>query len=105
MVFGLTPGPGRWRGRPVEKTGGKQWHLNPANQAIPRTAQELLDGEAQELTRRCIELAKQGNLIALRLCLERLIPVRRELPLSLSLPKVEGTADLAEAMFRRRAYS
>ena len=53
----------------------------------------------------CIELAKQGNLIALRLCLERLIPVRRELPLSLSFPKVEGAADLAEAMFRRRAYS
>ena len=60
---------------------------------------------ARKLTRRCIELAKQGNLIALRLCLERLIPVRRELPLSLSLPKVEGTADLGEAMFRRRAYS
>jgi hypothetical protein len=63
-----------------------------------RAAQELLDGEAQELTRRCIELAKEGNPLALKLCLERLIPTARERPLSLKLPRVKGPADLPKAL-------
>ena len=63
-----------------------------------RAAQELLDGEAQELTRRCIELAKEGNPLALKLCLERLIPTARERPLSLKLPRVKGAADLPKAL-------
>jgi len=81
------------------KSGNPQGRPKGALNQTTRAAQELLDGEAPELTRRCIELAKQGNLIALRLCLERLIPVLRELPLSLSLPKVEGAADLAGRCF------
>jgi hypothetical protein len=32
----------------------------------------ILDGEAQALTRKAIELAKAGDTMALRLCLERL---------------------------------
>lgn len=63
-----------------------------------RAAQALLDGEAEELTRRCIELAKEGNPLALKLCLERLIPVRRERYLSLPIPKVEGADDLPQTM-------
>jgi uncharacterized protein DUF5681 len=30
----------------------------------------LLDGEAEEITRKVIELAKKGDLVAIRLCLE-----------------------------------
>ena len=63
-----------------------------------RAAQELLYGEAQELTRRCIELAKEGNPLALKLCLERLIPTARERPLRLKLPRVKGAADLPKAL-------
>jgi hypothetical protein len=64
-----------------------------------RAAQELLDGEVQELTRKCIELAKEGNVVALRLCLERIIPPRKDRPMSLKkLPKVEGAADIPKVM-------
>lgn len=37
-------------------------------------SQTLLDGEAEALTRKAVELAKEGNPVALRLCLERLLP-------------------------------
>lgn len=57
-------------------------------------AQELLDGEAQTLTKKAVELAKTGNVLALRLCLERLIPPRKDRPISLKLPKLEGVADI-----------
>lgn len=37
-------------------------------------SQTLPDGEAEALTRKVVELAKDGNLAALRHCLERLLP-------------------------------
>jgi hypothetical protein len=41
-------------------------------------AEALLDGEAETLTRKAIEEAKAGNMIALRLCLERIVPPRKD---------------------------
>jgi hypothetical protein len=61
-------------------------------------AQKLLDGEAQEITRKAVELAKEGNPIALRLCLERVLPPRKDRPITLKLPKVEGAADVIKAL-------
>jgi len=63
-----------------------------------RSAQELLDGEAQALTRKVVELARGGNVVALRLCLERLIPPRKDRPINLKLPKVGGVGDIPEAL-------
>ncbi len=63
-----------------------------------RATQELLDGEAQALTRKVVELAKAGNVVALRLCLERLLPPRKDRPISLELPKLEGVADIPKAL-------
>ncbi len=37
-------------------------------------ALELLDGEAEALTRKAVELALEGDTTALRLCLERMAP-------------------------------
>jgi hypothetical protein len=34
----------------------------------------LLDGEAQGLTRRAIEAALAGDMLAMKLCLERVLP-------------------------------
>ena len=61
-------------------------------------AQTLLDGEAETLTRKVIELAKAGDMTALRLCLERIVPPRRERPINLALPPLTNAADGPEAM-------
>jgi hypothetical protein len=61
-------------------------------------AQELLDGEAQALTRKAVELAQDGNVMALRLCLERLVPPRKERPINLQLPQVAGVGDIPKAL-------
>ena len=68
--------------------------LNKATMA----AQKLLDGEAQTITQKAVDLAKEGNPVALRLCLERLLPPRKDRPVALSLPKVEGAADIPKAL-------
>ena len=60
--------------------------------------QALLDEEAEALTRKVVELAKEGNPVALRLCLERLLLPRKDRPINFTLPKVEKAADLPKAL-------
>jgi hypothetical protein len=50
----------------------------------------LLDGEAETLTRKAIELAKAGDLAALRVCLDRIAPPRKDRPVLFELPPVRG---------------
>lgn len=88
-------------------TGKKQvgqWHKgqsgNPAGR--PHGArnkstllvQALLDGEAEALGRKIIEMAFAGDITALRLCLERILPPRRDMLLRLDLPTIETAADI-----------
>jgi hypothetical protein len=57
----------------------------------------LLDGEGEALTRKAIDLAKGGDLTAMRLCLERIIPARKDRPVSFRMPPIESAADAARA--------
>ena len=38
----------------------------------------LLDGEGEEITRKAIELAKDGDMGAIRVCMDRIAPPRRQ---------------------------
>lgn len=60
--------------------------------------QALLDGQAEALTQKAIKLAIDGDLTALRLCLERIVPPRKDTPISISLPKIETSADTVKAL-------
>ncbi len=62
-----------------------------------RAAEALLDGEAEAVTRRAIELALAGDPTALRLCLERIAPPRRDAPVAFDLPPMDSAADAARA--------
>jgi hypothetical protein len=57
-------------------------------------AQALLDGEAEALTRKAVDLALEGDLTALRLCLERVVPPRKDAPVKVKLPTIGSAADL-----------
>lgn len=58
----------------------------------------MLDGEAEALTRKAIDMALQGDGSALRLCLERLAPPRKDAPLRFDLPPMEGAQSAASTM-------
>jgi hypothetical protein len=58
----------------------------------------LLEGEAEQLTRKAIEMAAAGDIHALRLCLERLIAPRRERPIHLALPAARSAQQIAAAL-------
>ena len=82
--------PGR-SGNPNGRPSGSR---NAATLAIDA----LLDGEAETLTRKAIELAKTGDMQALKLCMDRIVPPRRDRPVMFTLPRMEGPADAATAM-------
>lgn len=58
---------------------------------------ELLEGEAEALSRKAVEMALQGDTTALRLCLERLAPPRKHAPVSFPLPQMSTARDAAQA--------
>jgi len=61
-------------------------------------AEALLDGEAEALTRKAVEMALAGDGTALRLCLDRIIPPRRERPVRFKMPALQSSADAVAAM-------
>ncbi|WP_417729140.1 DUF5681 domain-containing protein [Roseovarius sp.] len=64
-----------------------------ATQAI----QELLDKDGEALTRKAVEMALAGDTTALRLCLERIAPARKDAPVKFDLPPMESAQDATEA--------
>jgi len=58
---------------------------------------EMLDGEAEAIGRKAVEMALAGDGSALRLCLERIAPPRRDAPVTLKLPPMKSARDAAGA--------
>jgi hypothetical protein len=86
---------GRWKsgqsGNPAGRPRGSRSRVTQAVEA-------LLEGEAELLTRKAVELALAGDTTALRLCLERLAPPVRERPLEIELPPIASAKDLPRAV-------
>jgi hypothetical protein len=55
----------------------------------------LLDGQAQTLTQKAIDLALTGDMAALRICLDRILPARKDRPVNFELPPIESAQDAA----------
>ena len=62
-----------------------------------RAVLALLDGEAEALTRQAVTMALDGDATALRLCLERIAPPRRDAPVTFALPPMQSARDAAQA--------
>ena len=82
---------------------GKFRQGNPGRPAGSRhkyvlAIQGLLDGEAEALGRKAIELAMEGDTVALRLCLERIVPAKRDTPVQFDLPTVNCASEAAQAV-------
>jgi Family of unknown function (DUF5681) len=84
------------RGRPFRKgaSGNPAGKPPGARNRTTLAVQELLNGEAEKLTHRCIELALRGDSTALRIVFERLAPAPRDRPLQLDLPPAESAREI-----------
>jgi hypothetical protein len=83
------------RGKPFEpgNSGRPKGSRNKATLAL----EALLDGEAEALTRKAIEMALDCDTTAMRLVMDRILPPRKDRPLLFALPKLETPADAVKA--------
>ncbi len=67
------------RGRPFApgQSGNPNGRPKGARGKATMIAEALLDGEAEKLTRKVIEMALDGSEPCLRLCMERILPPKR----------------------------
>ena len=82
-------------GNPAGKPKGTKNHST-------RLAQRLLDGEEEALVRKIIELAKDGDMQALKVCFDRLIPPikAQAAPVQIDLSEALSMVDIGSAFIK-----
>jgi len=80
-------------GQSGNPAGRPQGSRNKATLAM----EALMDGQAETITQKAIDLALEGDTTALRLCLERILPPRKSRPVNITLPEVKTAEGVAEA--------
>jgi hypothetical protein len=84
----------KWeKGQSGNPAGKKPGTRHRATLAI----EQLLDGEGEALTRKAIELAIDGDLTAIKLCLDRICPPRKSRLINISLPAVDTGEGVSQA--------
>lgn len=82
-------GPGQ-SGNPAGRPKGSR---NRATIAL----EKILDGDAESILRKAVEMAQDGNPTSLRLYLDRVLPPRKDRPITFDLPPIVTTDDLPKA--------
>ncbi|WBL78804.1 DUF5681 domain-containing protein [Bradyrhizobium xenonodulans] len=85
------------RGRRFQKgqSGNPSGRPRGARNATTLALEVLLDGQATALTQKAINLALDGDMVALRLCLDRILPPRKDRPVTFTLPEIKSAQDAA----------
>ncbi|MDP2296699.1 MAG: DUF5681 domain-containing protein [Pseudolabrys sp.] len=85
------------RGKPFPKgvSGNPEGRPIGSRNKVTLAVESLLDGEAEVLTRKAIELAKGGDIAALRLCFDRILSPRKDRPVSFALPAISSPKEAA----------
>ena len=79
------------------QSGNPQGKPKGTRHRVTMAAEILLEGEAEAITRKAIELAKAGDGPALRLCMDRVYPARKDRPVRFRLPPLEKVGDAVAA--------
>lgn len=59
--------------------------------------ENVLAGDAEAVARRAIDMAKDGDVAAIRMCMDRLLPPRRSDAVAFELPPLDTAADTVAA--------
>ena len=79
------------------RSGNPAGRPKGARHATTLAIEALLDGEAEAITRKAIDAAKAGDMVAIRLVLDRICPLRKTRPIHIELPSIVGVSDVAGA--------
>jgi hypothetical protein len=83
------------RGRPFQ--AGNPGRPKGSRNATTLALESLLDGQAEALTQKAIRLALDGDMTAIRICLDRIFPPRKDRPVTFTLSPISCASDAAKA--------
>lgn len=86
---------GKTPGRPFRP--GNPGRPKGARHKVTLAVEALLQGEHEKLTRVAIDKALEGDTVALRLCLDRIAPPRKDAPVHFVMPEVKDADGVAAA--------
>jgi hypothetical protein len=84
------------RGRPFQP--GNPGRPPGARNRTTRLVEHLVDGEAEKIARKLIELATGGNVRCLEIALDRIAPKRSGRPIDFQLPEIKNLNDVVRTM-------
>jgi hypothetical protein len=84
------------QGRPFQKgqSGNPKGRPKGSRNKTTLIAQALIDGQAEALVKKAVQLALEGDLTCLRICLERLVPQKKDAPIEIDLPDISTVANI-----------
>jgi len=85
------------RGSDGKFASGNPGKPKGARHVATRAIEALLEGQGKALTQKAVNMALEGDTAALRLCLERIAPPRKDAPVSFDLPDINTASDAADA--------
>jgi len=87
MSLNMVKNNGKWqKGTSGNPTGRPRGSRNKAKVIL----ESIFAGEAEEVGRRLIGLAKDGDPVALKIYFERIYPVPKDCPIELDVPPIES---------------
>ena len=78
------------------KSGNPAGRPQGSRHTVSILLDNLLSEEAEALTKKAIKMAKAGDRQTLRALLDKLIPNRKDSPVSIKLPEIGSTSDLSK---------
>ena len=61
-------------------------------------AQLLLERDLEEICNRVIEEAKTGNMQAVKMILDRILPPKKDSPIAIDIPEIKTASDILQAI-------
>jgi hypothetical protein len=91
--------------QPVSTTEKRDTRFKAGNPGRPKgalnkstmAALAIMEADAETISSKAVELAKAGDLTAIRIVLDRLVAPRRDRPVEIALPKIVAASDLVAA--------
>jgi hypothetical protein len=92
--------PSRGPGRPYQpgQSGNPAGKRPGTRHRLTRLAERLMEADAADVVAAVVTAAKDGDMAAARLVLDRVLPAPRGRHVRFALPPIEGAADLTAAL-------
>ncbi|WP_293920655.1 hypothetical protein [Sphingobium sp. UBA5915] len=79
-------------------TKGNRGKAKGTRHKATMACEALLDGQVKQLTQKAVDMALAGDVLAMRICMDRIAPPRKDRHVTFQLPRIDGAGDHPAAL-------